>query len=305
MEDTILEQNVLQKIVKNIPLGVVVSKEGMRRKVYYVNQAAYEIMGYSREEYIELVENGWAGFMDLDLRSVIRDNNEQIRSGEPFEVLSKTRTKAGEEKWLLSRVVVRMKEGPSCYVSYMDVTERMNQEQLQRQEQEALREQAARDSFTKLLNRGTMEQLICEALQGDEDTSECAYIAFDVDNFKKINDAYGHGMGDMLILKVADLLSEAFGEDAYIARMGGDEFAVFCQNVHEQDAVYQQAKYVLKELRKEREPMGFREAPTVSIGIAFGPEAGTSFAELYHRADEALYRVKNEQKNGISVYTFS
>lgn len=305
MENMSLEQNVLQKVIKNIPLGVVVSKEGMRRKVYYMNQAAHEIMGYTKDEYTELVENGWSGFMDLDLRSVIRENNEQIRTGEPFEVLSKTRTKTGEVKWLLSRIVVRMKEGPSCYVSYMDVTERINQEQLQRQEQEALREQASRDSFTKLLNRGTMEQLICEALGASEAATEYAYITFDVDNFKRINDAYGHGMGDMLILKVAELLKEAFGKEAFIARMGGDEFAVFCQNIKEQDVVYQQAKRVLCELRKEREPLGFLEEPTVSIGIAFGPEAGTSFEELYHKADEALYRVKNEQKNGISVYTFS
>lgn len=290
--------------MKNIPLGLVVSREGLRRKVYYVNQTAHELMGYTKEEYVKLVEKGWAGFMDVDLKKVIRENHQKIRTGEPFEVLSHARTKDGGYKWVLCRIVVRMQEGPLSYVSYMDVTERIEQEQLRLKEQETLREQASKDSFTKLLNRGTMEVRVKEALEIGSGQAECAYIALDVDNFKQINDAYGHSAGDMLILALAELMTEIFGEDCQIGRMGGDEFAVFIPEVESRGAVFEKAERVCRELHREKAVMGFAEEPSVSIGIAFGPGSGRSFKELYRRADEALYQVKNEQKNGISVLEF-
>lgn len=304
MENQILEENVLKEVVRNIPFGVVVSREGLHRKVCYVNQTAYEIMGCTREEYVTLVEKGWSDFMDVDLREIIRENQKQIRNGEPFEVLSQTKIKKGENKWLLHRIVVRMQEGPTCYISFMDVTDRIEREQLRRREQEVLREQVSRDSFTKLLNRGTMELRVQEALTHTEKEEEYAYIALDVDDFKQINDAHGHGAGDMLILALARLLKETFGEESYVGRMGGDEFAVFVKDVKNRKTVCEMAECVRRGLRGERHALGLQKEPSVSIGIAFGPEAGTSFEELYHRADGALYRVKNQRKNGIAVCEF-
>lgn len=301
MKNQETEETLLQSVVQNIPFGIVVSKEGRQRRVCYVNQTAHEAMGYSKEEYIELVEKGWAHFMDINMRQVIRDNHEKIRKGEPFEILAKAQTKSGEEKWLLNQIVVRMEDGPLCYVSYMDVTENVEKEHLRIREQEALREQATRDSFTKLYNRGTMEQLVEKELSADRQ-AQCAYIALDVDNFKRINDIYGHDMGDMLIMELSKLLRRVFEQNAVLARMGGDEFAVFVRDAEAREDIYVKAEQVLAELRELKDEIGLRIAPTLSIGIAFTPEAGMSFQELYHRADLALYRVKNEEKNGVAIY---
>lgn len=242
--------------------------------------------------------------MDVNMREIIRENHEKIRTGEPFEVLAKAETKNGEEKWLLHRIVVRMEEGPLCYLSYMDVTDKVEQEHLRIREQEVLREQASRDSFTKLYNRGTMEQLVEKALSTARQ-SQCAYIALDVDNFKCINDVYGHDMGDLLIMEVSKLLKREFKHKASVARMGGDEFAVLVRDIEKREDVYAKAERVLAELREMKGDMGLKIAPTLSIGIAFAPEAGENFSELYHRADTALYRVKNEEKNGVAVYEIS
>ena len=78
MESYTIEEKVLRKVMRNIPMGLIVSKEGFRRKIYYVNDTACEIMGYTREEYIRKMQDGWADLMDVDLREVIREHNEQI-----------------------------------------------------------------------------------------------------------------------------------------------------------------------------------------------------------------------------------
>ncbi len=305
MSENVLEEKVFHKVMRNVPFGLVVTREGRRRKVYYVNRTACQIMGYDKEEYVRRVERGWADFMNINLRELIRDNIDQIRAGEPFEVLSRTKTKNGEYKWLLSQVVVRLMEGSTCYVSFMDVTNRIEQEQKRLREQEFLREMATRDSFTKLLNRGTMEERIKAALENQKLQQEHAYIALDVDNFKQINDSYGHGMGDMLILTLAKALNEAFGEESDIGRMGGDEFAVFVKNVASRGEVCERARSVMDNLRAQMAAMNLLQEATVSIGIAFAPEAGVCFRELYERADQALYQVKKKNKNGIAVYQFS
>ena len=86
MESYTLEEKVLRKVMRNIPMGLIVEdKEAFRRKIYYVNDTACEIMGYTREEYIRKMQDGWTDLMDVDLREVIREHNEQIIvTGTPF-----------------------------------------------------------------------------------------------------------------------------------------------------------------------------------------------------------------------------
>lgn len=187
-------------------------------------------------------------------------------------------------KWIMNRVVVQLDEGGLCYISMMDVTASMVQRKSWEEESRNLRELAKRDSFTKLLNRGTMEHLIEKTLQKDNGSQEYAYISLDVDNFKRINDVYGHGVGDMLLLELAGLLQETFGSrNNYIGRMGGDEFAVFAKNYKDREEVYEKAYHVLDEIHQKRDCIGLREAPSVSIGIAFAPDAGNEFQDLYER----------------------
>lgn len=302
MGSQVLEEKVLYKVMSNIPFGLVVSKEGLRRKVFFVNRAAHEMMGYGKDEFVRKLEQGWATFMNVDIRQVIRENSESIRDGQPFEVLTQTKGKDGKEKWILNRVVVQMDEGAICYVSMMDVTESVKKQHLWEKESEDLREMAKRDSFTKLLNRGTMELLIEKTLQKENRRDEYAYISLDVDNFKHINDVYGHGVGDMLLLELAGLLREIFGTRNYIGRMGGDEFAVFVKHYKNREEIYEKADQILDGIREKRYRIGLEEAPSVSIGIAFSPDAGNEFKELYKHADKALYRVKNNEKNGVAVY---
>lgn len=303
MESSVLEEKVFHKVMKNVPFGLVVSGEGRERKVYYVNQMAYHMLGYTREEYIKKVQGGWSRFLDIDLREVMRDHHEEILTGEPFELTALTETKDGNKKWLSFRVMVSMELKPVSYITITDVTEKVEKNRRYAREREYLKDCAARDSMTRLLNRGTMEERIKEELEAVEEGQNYAYIALDLDNFKQINDMYGHWAGDSIIMGISNILREVYGNNARIGRLGGDEFAVFIPDVKDRAQIQSQADEVLRRLRLQKEMIGMAEEPTASIGIAFGPEDGRSFRELYHRADEALYQVKNEEKDSIAIYT--
>ena len=303
MENSVLEEKVFHKVMKNVPFGLVVSSEGRKRKVYYVNTMAYHMLGYTREEYIKKVQGGWSRFLDIDLREVMRDHHEEILTGEPFELTALTETKDGNKKWLSFRVMVSMELKPVSYITITDVTEKVEKNRRYAREREYLKDCASRDSMTRLLNRGTMEERIKEELEAVEEGQNFAYIALDLDNFKQINDMYGHWAGDSIIMGISNILREVYGNNARIGRMGGDEFAVFIPDVKDRAQIQSQADEVLRRLRLQKEMIGMAEEPTASIGIAFGPEDGRSFRELYHRADEALYQVKNEEKDSIAIYT--
>ena len=303
MENSVLEEKVFHKVMKNVPFGLVVSSEGRKRKVYYVNTMAYHMLGYTREKFIEKVQDGWSRFVDIDLRTVMREHHEEILTGESFELTAQTETKDGNKKWLSFRVMVSMELKPVSYITITDVTEKVEKNRRYAREREYLKDCAARDSMTRLLNRGTMEERIKEELEAVEEGQNYAYIALDLDNFKQINDMYGHWAGDSIIMGISNILREVYGNNARIGRMGGDEFAVFIPDVKDRAQIQSQADEVLRRLRLQKEMIGMAEEPTASIGIAFGPEDGRSFRELYHRADEALYQVKNEEKNSIAIYT--
>ena len=110
-----------------------------------------------------------------------------------------------------------------------------------------------------------------------------AYITLDIDNFKRLTIYTDTGWGTASFWGFPASFSEQFGCGAYVGRMGGDEFAVFLTEANDREAIRRQAHEVLRELRQQKERMGLSEEPSASIGIAFYPEGGTSFQELYHR----------------------
>lgn len=186
----------------------------------------------------------------------------------------------------------------------VEKTQYVSREKLCRQENEVLREQAMQDSFTKLLNRGALEKHVCEALQERGGDEEDAFILLDVDNFKQINDIYGHGVGDMILMRMAGILNEVFGDHSCIGRMGGDEFAVFLRDIGDRREIEEKIQKLLTEVRAEKERMHLSKEPTASVGVAFVPESGSTFVDVYRAADQALYHVKNSTKNGMAFYDF-
>ena len=127
-------------------------------------------------------------------------------------------------------------------------------------------------------------------------------ILIDVDNFKSVNDIYGHAVGDAILQKVTGSLKKAFRSIDYVCRIGGDEFMVLIRNINNGSIAENRVKKLIDEVRSLEIPEMDGNGITISVGLAFSPEHGTTFMELYRHADTALYQVKQGGRNGFSVY---
>lgn len=165
----------------------------------------------------------------------------------------------------------------------------------------ALREFAKRDDMTKLLKKVEMEQLVNEELRINSVGHSLLFI--DLDDFKEINDNYGHLVGDEVIIHVSNILKEYCLSDCHICRFGGDEFVVFTRRIYTLCETEELAAKIIKELNN-----GYTIKDGVhinikgSIGISRSPKDGISYAELMLKADCATYKVKNDVKNSYYIY---
>lgn len=158
------------------------------------------------------------------------------------------------------------------------------------------------DALTKLYNRYGMETWITQRLKEKDADDQAAMLVLDVDNFKYINDTFGHMLGDALLVDIADMIRTLFPDDFFCGRIGGDEYQIFALNISK-DIICAKAETLCKKIKEKYEKEHQDYNISISIGIAFSEEnRGQDYAELYKMADLALYQAKEEGKNGYMLY---
>lgn len=165
-----------------------------------------------------------------------------------------------------------------------------------------LQDIALKDGLTDLLNRRSMERLLN---QTDAAREEGFFMLLDLDNFKEVNDKFGHVVGDKVLIRFARILEELVGDDSSLCRLGGDEFAIYFRGSYEKDEITNIVQRMIREIEFEINELVL-DSEEVSISISAGvsqkPEDGTGFAELYAAADKALYFVKQNGKGNCHFY---
>ena len=165
-----------------------------------------------------------------------------------------------------------------------------------------LKEKSETDSLTGIFNRGACKELISNYIENKSNDLYGAFFIIDIDNFKGVNDNLGHKIGDDVLKDLADNLKRLFRKSDIVGRWGGDEFIVFMKdldfsNLHVASKI---ATNLCNTMNKTVTYNDISQNISLSIGIVFTKD-NINFTELYQKADEILYTVKENGKNGFST----
>ena len=226
-----------------------------------------------------------------------RNISEFFRNGSSYEVERWIKTRKGQRLFLFRNKFVHSGSGKNeifLICSGTDITE-------ERRAQERLRVLANTDTVTGLPNRNAIHELISDAIACREDT-QVGIVYLDLDNFKKVNDAYGHMFGDQLLQAVSLAILSCLDEGQVLARLGGDEFIVLGTN-SSQSALEAMASRILTRLRQPFR-IGLIEVYTgCSLGISLAPQHGNDRESVIRNADTAMYTAKESGRGKFCVFT--
>ncbi len=158
---------------------------------------------------------------------------------------------------------------------------------------------AAKDPGTGLLNKRAVTEYAMEMLPTIEEGEIAWLLIIDIDDFKSINDNFGHAFGDEVIKYVADTLQKEVGTRGFAGRFGGDEFFVFRNRIRTRDDLKLLLKTVTKQFLIKFDT---RFVLTCSVGVSCYPQDGATLEELFAKADKALYIAKEKGKNRHIIY---
>ncbi len=267
------------------------------RRILSVNDGFSRITGYDEAEVLGRTPRYLsAGFHDAKLLEGIWRSLE-IEGRWQGEVSNRRKDGGLYHEWLSLRRVEDERGGVLNYVGiFSDITARKREEQ-------QLKHRAHHDALTGLPNRTLMEdrlrQILAHCRRGD---GRAALMFIDLDRFKPINDEYGHEAGDAVLREVAARLSAVVREEDTVARLGGDEFVVLAGDGRSIDNLRALAERLLLELRRPFDIDGISCRISASIGVALFPDHGEEGDTLLKHADEAMYRIKQQGRDGVAFY---
>lgn len=200
-------------------------------------------------------------------------------------------------RWISASIQLLKKEGSTdiyARVFLKDI-------QAQKEKEEQLQKEVHIDALTGTYNRKGIITHIEEALRKNPE-GICACMTLDIDNFKEVNDTFGHLYGDAVLSETAKSIQKLCRSDTLIGRLGGDEFIAFFPCLQSEEALRYAAERLQKALMNTYTSGSHMVKTSISMGIAFYPRHGTSFTELYNKADIAMYHGKRNGKNKWIIY---
>ncbi len=264
---------------------------------FYWNKASEQIYGYSRQEVLG------QNLLDLIIPSYMQEGVAQAMTkmaatgcAVPSEELVLRRKDGSLVPVYSGHAVIKLPDmEPQIFCIDLDLTER-------KQQAAELAFLADYDPITLLPNRQFFMQRVAEALHVAE--HQCAVLLLDLDNFKNINDSFGHSAGDELLRLVSQRLQRICLPEHILARLGGDEFAVLVTKFAGLTQLNTLTAQLMQSLQQPCMLSNKVEViPAASLGVALWPEHATDPEGLLRAADAAMYAVKSQGRNNIAFYT--
>lgn len=251
-----------------------------------------ELENFETKNYSKLLESG--GIIHLDdigkLLEVLRGNIREIIEIRKLNSLTKD-----EWSWIRVQcsVIYDSDHNPIKTIGVLkDITE-------DKSKFEILINQAQRDPLTQLYNQRVSEDFIQEYLCNSDTKSSDALLVIDIDDFKTVNDTFGHLEGNEVLIAVSKILLHNTCDEDIVARIGGDEFMIFMKSLTK-EFIIKRINDILDETNKIK--VKDNHKITLSIGIAFVNDSIKLYKNLFSKADKALYVAKADGKNRYSVY---
>jgi diguanylate cyclase (GGDEF)-like protein/PAS domain S-box-containing protein len=160
------------------------------------------------------------------------------------------------------------------------------------------------DSLTQLLNRSKFEEMVIETLKlVKKIDSKAALLFIDLDNFKTINDTFGHAVGDQYIKTMSSRISNTVRTTDIVGRVGGDEFAVLLNDVHTRSDVVAVATKLRNAIAQHVDVQGSEISGSASVGLCLYPDDAKNVEDLFVYADAAMYEAKRRGRNNLQWFT--
>lgn len=262
-------------------------------KLKILNQSFGTMCGYTPNE-LEATVDSWKKNLHPDDKSKVLDalNSHLAGKSAYYHATHRMVHKDGKDIWVSDRgrvVEFDLSGNPLKMVgTHIDIT----QEKLYQLE---LAKHANVDHLTNLLNRKALQNNF-ENYTESKNYNGGTLFFIDLDDFKSINDRYGHNVGDSLLKHVAEILSNSTPEDSLTSRFGDDEFAILCKGT-DKSGIEKLAQRLLKVLSTPLVINNTNITIHVSIGIFIFNQKYLDFTAIYEQADKAMYSVKRKDKN--------
>jgi len=256
------------------------------------------------DEYIREFVHPEDAWMFRDEKKLLSPSKKQ-NAVTPADVIHRiVRRDGGVRTVIVRRRFIRDADGNmiKAYGTNQDITERIRIQEERQKQEETIKCMAYYDPLTGLPNKNYLDEWLAAQMKQTGAVIPRGTVLFvDLDQLKMVNDAYGHNFGDKIIATTSTRIVLAVGEKAFIARIGGDKFAIILQGKLATKQVNLIAKKIIKNLGKKQEHLGTSIHITASIGIANYPEDGETVEEIIKNAENAMYLAK---KNGRSCWKF-
>ncbi|QUG43372.1 diguanylate cyclase [Psychrobacillus sp. INOP01] len=277
-------------IAENVQDVIILMND--KQEYLYISPSSKEIFEYDNQQIEE--QHSFFNIHQDDLVFLEEHFNKSIKNKKPYKVQLKAMHKKKGWIWTeLNGTPVFDESGEFTYMLLIvrDISlEKANVEQLEYF--------AYHDSLTGLPNRRFFTSRLQELLEQEENTGESlAVLLIDIDDFKQINDNFGHETGDNVIQEFGKRLSGALDSNDVVARLGGDEFIALMVNIHKEDQIVKKAENIQQAINAPWSINGHLLNITASVGITLSPIDGSSTTSVFREADKAMYDAKNAGKN--------
>ncbi|MCD8517194.1 MAG: diguanylate cyclase [Burkholderiaceae bacterium] len=305
---------VSDNLLAGITTHLLMTRSDLDGKIEEVNEPMLRATGYTRQELIgqdhRILNSG------LERPELFASMWNTLASGQIWRGTFRNRTKTGDLIWLTATIIPFQDEWGKVthYVAlYSDITQAIRLSQEYEREKttrlaleslnQKLRTEATLDPLTGVANRRGLDEFMQQMNeQSDLAQMSLAVLMIDIDHFKKINDTWGHAVGDIVLQTLATKWSGSIRSSDLLVRLGGEEFALLLPKTPADSA-----KHVAEEMRMETAKTKIEVADgerplqvTISIGLAYGEHvADQTIDSLLNQADEALYAAKERGRNRV------